>query len=363
MVRYMFYRDEEPDAAMGFPLFAAACVLSFLAVFGFGIFNLSRARYQTAVPGLLTAAVVAILYLTALRVRRRYPVYFIGVLLIDAFVVFLIARSGGDISMLFWVFAVPITSFLLLGKNLGLISVSFTLAAALSVLLFRDRFGISGAPDLSSVAIVRFSIAYGISGALSLSFEVIRERRTREALQRQEELATANERIERLSMTDALTGLSNRLYFDQYMPREIKKALRYRTALSLVLCDIDHFKKVNDTYGHPIGDLVLKDVASTLTENVRSDIDWVARWGGEEFVLVLPHCSARDAGILCERIRQKLEKRAIPTGKGAVRITASFGVSELSERHNTIEDLYAVSDARLYQAKERGRNLIVSEVT
>ena len=140
-------------------------------------------------------------------------------------------------------------------------------------------------------------------------------------------LEKANEEIRQLSRTDALTGCYNRGYLNEQLPREIKRALRYKHPMALAMCDIDHFKKINDTHGHQCGDAVLKLFVQSISELTRADTDWLARYGGEEFLLVLPETNLENAYGMAERLRQHIAGKAIATAEDAVSITASFGVT------------------------------------
>jgi diguanylate cyclase (GGDEF)-like protein len=124
------------------------------------------------------------------------------------------------------------------------------------------------------------------------------------------------------------------------------------------MCDIDHFKKFNDTYGHPFGDIVLKGVAAKLESCVR-DIDTAARYGGEEFVLILDKTSHKTAKDLVERIRQAIESMTFRTNEGKdVKVTMSFGIAEYSQHVREIKDLVSWADQALYKAKQKGRNRV-----
>jgi two-component system cell cycle response regulator len=184
----------------------------------------------------------------------------------------------------------------------------------------------------------------------------------RRILELERSLREANEEIRILSITDTLTKTYNRAYLNDRFPNEIKKARRYRRPLSLVLCDIDHFKNVNDTYGHQIGDEVLKEFASSLMKSIRSDVDWVARYGGEEFLIILPETDFDGASRLAERLRTDLVQRVIKTQGNNIQITASFGVSGFNrttpDERISPDLLIAKADAFLYQAKEEGRNRV-----
>lgn len=173
------------------------------------------------------------------------------------------------------------------------------------------------------------------------------------------------EQIKILSMTDSLTGCFNRAYFMERLPQEIKRAIRYGNAFSIVICDLDHFKKVNDAYGHPGGDQALKEFVLCVKGAFRQDMDWVARYGGEEFVIVLPETNIEGACALAERIRMAIANRVIPYGGREIRITSSFGITGFdagaSAEKISEEDIIRKADQCLYRAKEGGRNRVVAE--
>jgi|UniRef100_A0A7V6A5C0 two-component system cell cycle response regulator len=176
-------------------------------------------------------------------------------------------------------------------------------------------------------------------------------------------LKECNQEIARLSITDPLTGIYNRRYLNDTLPVEIKRALRYKRPLGLLLCDLDHFKRINDAYGHNVGDLVLKEFAGRLKGSVRDGIDWLARYGGEEFVLVLPETDLAGSFDLAERLRRLVAEKVIATPAGGINITASFGISCFShgaqENPRTPETLLDEADQCMYQAKKAGRNRVV----
>lgn len=166
-------------------------------------------------------------------------------------------------------------------------------------------------------------------------------------------------------MTDSLTGCFNRAYFMERLPQEIKRAIRYGNAFSIVICDLDHFKKVNDAYGHQGGDQALKEFVLCVKGAFRQDMDWVARYGGEEFVIVLPETNIEGACALAERIRMAIANRVIPYGGREIRITSSFGITGFdagaSAEKISEEDIIRKADQCLYRAKEGGRNRVVAE--
>jgi len=182
-------------------------------------------------------------------------------------------------------------------------------------------------------------------------------------LKLEKSLKEANEEVRLLSITDPLTKCYNRGYLTDSLPIEIKRAKRYDRHLSIILCDIDHFKKVNDTYGHQAGDQVLKEFVHYISKSLRQEVDWVARYGGEEFIIVLPETDINAASAVAERLRRVVSKERItlPDGK-EIHITASFGVSgfspETADTTISSEDLINDADRCLYRAKGEGRNKV-----
>jgi len=160
--------------------------------------------------------------------------------------------------------------------------------------------------------------------------------------------------LQRLATTDHLTGAYNRRRFGEAIKYEIHRAVRYADTLSLIMFDLDHFKKINDTYGHNAGDEVLKTVADRVKDNIRVT-DIFARVGGEEFTILVPATGLEGAKVVADKLRQSIESHAFET-VGIV--TASFGVAEF-ERDEAIDALIKRADNALYEAKEHGRNRVV----
>ncbi len=160
------------------------------------------------------------------------------------------------------------------------------------------------------------------------------------------------------SVTDALTGAHNREHFDTSLRAELSYARRHHTDVSLVIFDADHFKKVNDTYGHQVGDTVLMQIADVVRGTVRSE-DVFARYGGEEFALVLRGIDIDGCGAVADRLRERIAALQIKTDRGPLSVTVSAGCSSLSTTEaKTPEGMIAVADRRLYGAKHAGRNRV-----
>lgn len=182
-------------------------------------------------------------------------------------------------------------------------------------------------------------------------------------LELEQSLKAANEEIRILSITDPLTGCYNRAYLNAQLLQEVNRAKRYGHELSVVMCDIDHFKQVNDTYGHLTGDQVLKRFARGLKKPVRNNLDWVARYGGEEFIMILPETDYTSALKVAERVRSFTEQTRMNLSGNQIQITASFGVTGFDSKtlpeRLTYQKIIGQADLYLYQAKENGRNQVV----
>jgi diguanylate cyclase (GGDEF)-like protein len=167
--------------------------------------------------------------------------------------------------------------------------------------------------------------------------------------------AQAHQEAQRLAITDSLTELYNRRHFFELARREYNRAHRYRRPLSAMMIDLDHFKKVNDAYGHGVGDQVLHAVAQRCQDAIR-DVDLLGRYGGEEFSILLPEAGAADAYDIAERIRLRIGNNPITTDRGPVNITISIGIASLNPQTRDLEELLNKADAALYVAKQTGRN-------
>ncbi len=168
-------------------------------------------------------------------------------------------------------------------------------------------------------------------------------------------LEDAKDELLRLSRTDRLTSLWNRGYWEERLNDEFRRRDRSGADVSLVMFDIDHFKNINDSYGHQLGDEAIRAVSRILLENSR-DIDICGRYGGEEFAVVLPETGLDGASVYCERLRKKIEENVVSYGGQSVSFTISLGIALLGSQFSNATDWLVGADSALYQSKESGRN-------
>jgi diguanylate cyclase (GGDEF)-like protein len=182
----------------------------------------------------------------------------------------------------------------------------------------------------------------------------------RRILNLEHSLRVANQRNRILSITDALTGSYNRRYLMEQLPRELERCRRYGYPLSVIMSDVDHFKDINDARGHAAGDEVLQQFAARAQKSIRSNSDWVSRYGGEEFLIVLPETGHEGAMNVAEKIRLLIASTPFTTRAGDSTVTASFGVASTGVSGPDIalkvDALIRIADECLYRSKQGGRN-------
>ena len=221
-------------------------------------------------------------------------------------------------------------------------------------------------PDTLSELAVPLKTQAGVIGVLNLESDQVDAFAPElvslvETLASQMAIAVQNARLfaetGRLARTDSLTGIANRRHLFETGAHELSRAQRFGHALSALMLDIDHFKAVNDTYGHASGDDVLRAIARCCLKVTR-DIDIVARYGGEEFVILLPETDLEGASNLAERLRERVAQTVTETERGPIRVTASVGVATLEPESNELSSLLSYADSALYEAKQAGRNRV-----
>lgn len=230
----------------------------------------------------------------------------------------------------------------------------------LSFLVFRFAFVSSG--TLSSDVLNSTLINGLVANAMGLALSIVNWQHFRRARVQEKTIANQQIQLTQMAYHDYLTKLPNRRFLDELVDREVALVKSGQVESSLIMCDIDHFKTVNDTYGHPAGDKLLCAFAQLLQENLHES-STVVRLGGEEFVILASHTSLQQAVALAERLRRTIEGHEFTLDRTTVRITASFGVASLQGTEGA-RDYYHRADRALYDAKRSGRNrvLVGSEV-
>ena len=263
-----------------------------------------------------------------------------------------LAFSGTENAMVYLLLVTALFSAGAVGsyQNLKWLSVIFVFSAMTpQFIYYLTTAGVDGA--IMAIAILIFIVFMSNIG-LQLHKDAIT------TLALNHELITANEKLDQLARTDVLTGMNNRRSFFEMGKIILTNAKRHEHSLSVVMLDIDNFKFINDTYGHAIGDAVLKAVANTLNQGVR-DSDFTGRVGGEEFAVILQETNLTSAQELIERLRAAIQLTNIHIESQDISVTASFGIAQFEAENDDFEKLLSRADVALYQAKESGRNQVV----
>jgi diguanylate cyclase (GGDEF)-like protein len=212
-------------------------------------------------------------------------------------------------------------------------------------------FVLLGAATMPPPGFVGSTLLYLLSAGLAAAVATVNSKLRRDAFLVEKALLKA-------ARYDSLSGALSRSYLTELARRHVALAKRYRRPFAAAMLDIDHFKAINDNYGHAAGDTVIRDLVSACSRGLRAS-DYLGRIGGEEFVCVMPETQASDALACAERMRLAVAAMRVPTVRGMVRFTVSAGVAQLDSRHAGWEDLLADADGALYQAKSGGRNRVV----
>ncbi len=175
------------------------------------------------------------------------------------------------------------------------------------------------------------------------------------------ELEKAYEEMKRLANTDPLTGIANRRYLFEFASKELERSKRYENPFSLLIIDLDYFKKINDTYGHDIGDKILQITVNTINTCLRK-VDCLGRFGGEEFVVILPETESMGALNAAERIRTAIATQSLQVEQETIKITVSIGVATYTPTDETVDSIIKRADTFLYKAKQGGRNRVMASV-
>lgn len=299
---------------------------------------------------LACAAAVKAAWLPTVRLYRAMTLLVVGYILVDLSAGLLMAAdpAGSEAALRTLPTAVPFAYlFAFLGwraqRALALSGSLLLCVGALTTLLI-----VSGvAPTPSLEVTVDFGLEFAVANVLLIGLLVLFARARGEISQAQRALAAMG----LLARTDVLTGVLNRRGFREQLEREAERSVGRACRMSFVLIDVDHFKRINDRYGHPAGDQVLMELGHLLTRLIRTS-DELGRWGGEEFVILMRRAAPGEALFLADRLRRAIDEHTFP---GIGSLTASFGVAELGVE-DTLEELILQADEALYRAKTSGRN-------
>lgn len=242
-----------------------------------------------------------------------------------------------------WLYTIFLLPGLILSFNYGLTGALLSIAFTLPVLVWQTLQFLNQRSESSLILVSHLTTLILVLFSTGVAFEAFKRQRVT---------------LEKHSFTDPLTNLYNQRFFYNYLEKEIDRSRRYRQPLSLVLMDLDDFKKYNDTYGHVQGDRALITVAEILRSTARAT-DVVARYGGEEFAVILPQTNLENAKAFCERMRERLAATPIPAERGATTrpLTASVGVA-LYDGKMTAREFVHEADKVLYYSKRSGKNLV-----
>ncbi|MDR2051407.1 MAG: GGDEF domain-containing protein [Deltaproteobacteria bacterium] len=343
----------EEDDSRRYAVNCRICSLCSLLFFGFlSLVNLAQGRHVPASAQIICAGVSLLCLVLA---RREDVSRLIPLLLCSAHITlawFMFAAGGYKLWGMFWTFACPQIFILLLGLGKGaILSLFFILSLlALNLQPMQDLMHNRYPPeDLGRY----FTVLSGLS-ALALFSELIRRRL-------KEKLLLLHRQINGLALTDPLTGLGNRLAFEQCLQTEYARFLRNNESFCLLMGDIDNFKRLNDQYGHAAGDAVLRHVAEAMLRRVRRQ-DGVFRWGGEEFMIIVLGVKQKDIANVAEQLRLAVfNSPCLHEGK-SISCSISFG-AYYCRKNETIEQALEKVDSLLYAAKESGRNRIMIDAS
>ncbi len=316
-------------------LLASLSLLGSGASFLYAYLDLTEGDLVMAFMEVLVGAVLLLNPFVAKKYRNLNLMATVSLFLISAiFVIAVFDELPEDKSSLIWVNVVPALAFFIKGRkgiywSLGFLWIHLTLVLSRNLNVDKDLLD----AYLSYMVIV---VVFYFYAWMSERYRSV---------------------WESLARVDGLTGVLSRTAFEEVMNREIERARRYGEKLSLILFDIDNFKSINDSYGHLFGDKVLRKVADTVRMNLRST-DLVARWGGEEFVILLPRTAREEAVTVAEKLRKSVQNLGLGN---KVSITASFGVAELRDGDDSVR-LILKADKALYSAKRNGKNRVEAYV-
>lgn len=318
-------------------------VLTAVFTLGFSLLNLSRGILLVAAAELFVAAFAATLIFVIPRSQNIQLWSFLYIFVLFGMLVTALLTPGLSNKVFVWFYLIPVLAHFIHGRHPGLALSLGYLAVAWVLYYYRyyDTPGLLEWVGLTNVVACSLVLTGGV-----YAYEYSREQ--------------AEERLQQLASTDSLTGLPNRKHLRELLDHTLEECGRVGAGFSILEMDLDHFKLVNDCYGHDVGDQVLEQVAAVLKRRLRR-ADTSARWGGEEFMVLLPGTDREGATLVAETIREELAGSPIRIKGDELSITTSIGIAEFPADGSTVRELLIAADNRLYEAKYHGRDQVVNE--
>jgi diguanylate cyclase (GGDEF)-like protein len=343
-----FGNEPNADIRRQIMICALFSLFSFIILILYAIDGTIRGHLQLAIILELLAVIMIGNYIYLRRTGQFRSSSIVIVFLMSSLCLYLFYSGGSGNTGHLWFFVLPSLSYFILGRYRGTIWMA-SLFLILAVMLFLPDRSLIVA-DYSPQFLERFFGSLFSVCIIAFMYEYAREDSRRELLNLSREL-------DQLSRRDELTGLANRRDMIERLNNELNRYERNGKNFSLLVADIDHFKMVNDKFGHECGDIALKQVASELVRNTQKR-DCVARWGGEEFLILLPETAGPKAAKIAERLRLSVEQLEISCNNTSIMITVSIGIAEFQPTM-TLNELINKADSLLYEAKLSGRNRVI----
>lgn len=338
------YRESQKHLARPYrkAVLKTLLVLTFISGLLFFTLNVQRQNYPLAFAELGMACYSVFIFWAIGKTKHleRWILAFILPFCIT--MMFALTSPRATTTVFAWVLLIPILSHLLMGRRLGLLVSAVFMGTAAVIFFFKyhDAPQMMQPLPIANMGLMSLTIL-----AFSHIYEITREQ--------------SESRLLKMAQTDALTGLANRTRLSDVFEQERKRSLRHKTPLSMLVLDLDHFKQVNDQYGHEAGDLALRHVADTLRASLRAT-DLATRLGGEEFAILLANTNADQAHRVADKIRHAIEVNPVPHQDQSIRLTVSGGIAQFGPDGADLRSLIGRADQYLYHAKDSGRNRIIS---
>jgi diguanylate cyclase (GGDEF)-like protein len=338
------YRESQKHLARPYRKAVLKTLLILTAISGllFFTFNIQRQNFPLAFIE-LGMAFYSVFILWAVGNTRHLERWILAFILPFCItMMFALTSPRATTTVFAWVLLIPILSHLLMGRRLGLLvsAIFMGTAAAIFFVKYHDAPEMMQPVPIANMGLMALTIL-----AFSHIYEITREQ--------------SESRLLKMAQTDALTGLANRARLSDVFEQERKRSLRDGTPLAVLMLDLDHFKRVNDQYGHEAGDLALRHVASNLQASLRAT-DLATRLGGEEFAILLTNTTASQAHRVADKIRHAIATTPVPYQGQSIRLTISGGVAQFGPDGTDLRSLIGRADQYLYHAKDSGRNRIIS---